>query len=86
MRLLIALSCAWLLSAPAVRGADPVLDYPLKPVRIVSPFAAGGNTDTLARYLAPKLFERLGQPVIIENRPGAGGRTRAVNRGPACGM
>ena len=64
-----------LLAAPAVHGADPVLDFPLKPVRMVSPFAAGGNTDTLSRYLAPKLFERLGQPVIVENRPGAGGMT-----------
>jgi tripartite-type tricarboxylate transporter receptor subunit TctC len=64
-----------LLVASAAHAADPVQDFPLKPVRIVSPFAAGGNTDTLARYLAPKLFERLGQPVIIENRPGAGGMT-----------
>lgn len=56
-------------------AADPVQDFPSKPVRIVSPFAAGGNTDTLSRYLAPKLLERLGQPVIVENRPGAGGMT-----------
>ena len=56
-------------------AADPVKDFPLKPVRIVSPFAAGGTTDTLSRSLAPKLFERLGQPVIVENRPGAGGMT-----------
>ena len=42
---------------------------------MVSPFAAGGNTDTLGRYIAPRLHERLGQPVIMENRPGAGGMT-----------
>ena len=41
----------------------------------MSPFAAGGNTDTLSRYLAPKLIERLGQPVIVENHPCAGGMT-----------
>jgi tripartite-type tricarboxylate transporter receptor subunit TctC len=78
MRLPITLGCAVLLIAPAVRSADPVQDFPLKPVRIVSPFAAGGNTDTLSRYLAPKLFERLGHPVIIENRPGAGGTLGAA--------
>jgi tripartite-type tricarboxylate transporter receptor subunit TctC len=64
-----------LCAASAAFAADPVKDFPLKPVRIVSPFAAGGTTDTLSRALAPKLFERLGQPVIVENRPGAGGMT-----------
>lgn len=57
----------------AVCAADPVKDYPLRPVRIVSGFAAGGSSDFLVRVLAPKLGERLGQTFIIENRPGAGG-------------
>ena len=61
--------------ACAAHAADPSPEFPSKPIRIVSPFSAGGTTDTLSRYLAPKLFERLGQPVIIENRPGAGGMT-----------
>ena len=61
------------LSPAATRAADPVKDYPLRPVRIVSGFAAGGSSDFLVRVLAPKLTERLGQPFIIENRPGAGG-------------
>lgn len=69
--LILSLLCA----ASIAYAADPVRDFPLKPVRIVSPFAAGGTTDTLSRSLAPKLFERLGQPVIVENRPGAGGMT-----------
>src|SRR3982751_6236487 len=56
-------------------AADAIKDFPLKPVRMVSPFSAGGTTDTLSRFLAPKLSERLGQPVITENRPGAGGMT-----------
>ena len=57
----------------AAGAADPVRDYPLRPVRIVSGFAAGGSSDFLVRVLAPRLTERLGQTFVIENRPGAGG-------------
>jgi tripartite-type tricarboxylate transporter receptor subunit TctC len=47
--------------------------YPSRPIRVLVPFAAGGAVDTLARLIGQKLSEGLGQTVIIENRPGAGG-------------
>src|SRR5258706_4808770 len=47
--------------------------YPSKAIHFISAFAPGGTTDILARVLAEKLREQVGQPVIVENRPGAGG-------------
>ena len=64
--------------AAAVIAAVPALSlaadaWPTKPITYVVPFAPGGNTDTLARIIGPKLSTALGQPVVIENKPGAGG-------------
>jgi tripartite-type tricarboxylate transporter receptor subunit TctC len=61
--------------------------YPAKPVHMVVPFAAGGVVDTTARLLAPKMSAALGQPLIIDDHPGAGGNIAAdfVAKAPADG-
>ena len=51
----------------------PAQGYPAKPVRLIIPFPPGGATDILGRVLAQKLTEQMGQSVVVENRPGAGG-------------
>ena len=64
----LALFCAF--EALAQSGAD---SYPVKPIRMIVPLAAGGPSDTLARILANKMTEVIGQNVIVDNRPGASG-------------
>ncbi len=66
--LLAALSAVVLMSAPAAAQ-----DWPTKPIRYVIPFPPGGTQDVIARIVTPKISEILGQPIIIENRPGAAG-------------
>lgn len=66
-RLLVALGLAFSLGHAAAQG------YPNKPVRLIVPFPAGGATDVLARAISQQASEKLGQPIVIDNKPGAGG-------------
>ena len=62
-----------LLSSTLAGLAQPAADYPSKPIKLILPAAAGGPTDVPARLASQILQAKLGQPVVIENRPGAGG-------------
>ncbi len=72
-RLLIAL-CSVLLAAPAALGQQ---SYPQKPIRYIVPFPAGGIADVFARIIGGRMSESWGQPVVVENRAGAGGNIGA---------
>jgi tripartite-type tricarboxylate transporter receptor subunit TctC len=63
---------ALILGAPVVFGAQPN-SYPSRPIRLLVPNPPGGATDNLARVVAPKLAERLGQTIVVDNRPGSNG-------------
>ena len=77
---------AGLMCAVAVTGMAVAQDYPRRPIRMIIGLPPGGSTDLMGRMLAAKLSERFAQQVVVDNRTGASGRTRAVNRVPACGM
>ena len=71
MRTLAALLACFALTAAQAQT------YPTKPIRLIVPYAAGGTSDILARQLGPKLSEAWGQPVVVENKPGANGNVGA---------
>src|SRR5258705_5659454 len=71
-KVIAAACCAW-----CVIGAAAAQNYPAKAVRIIVPYPAGGTSDILSRLLSPKLNEAFGQPVVVDNRPGANGNIGA---------
>ena len=87
-RVALACSTAMLgLAAAANPAAVGAQAYPAKPVRLMVPFVPGGNTDIIARVVAPEMSKALGQPLVIENRGGAGSTigTEVVAKSPPDG-
>src|SRR6266545_4251693 len=76
-RILLAALCLGTASLTATSLAVAQA-YPDRPIRIIVPFAAGGGSDVVARAVAPKLTDKLGQSVVVENRTGAGGSLGAT--------
>ena len=66
-------ACAGALAVPCASAAD----YPDRPVHLIVPFPPGGGADNLARTIMPRVSQALGQPIVIENKPGAGGNVGA---------
>src|SRR5262245_65542923 len=66
-----------LLAAALSGGSAAAQTYPSQPIRLVVPFTPGTGMDIIARQVAPRLTERLGQPVVVENRLGASGNVGA---------
>jgi tripartite-type tricarboxylate transporter receptor subunit TctC len=69
----LAVAIAFVVASLSAYGQDGATTYPNRPIRIIVTFPPGGPTDIVARAVGQKLFEAWGQPVVIENRPGAGG-------------
>src|SRR4051812_50024795 len=74
-----AVAACLLAVMPAIRAAD----YPTRPLTLVVAFTPGGASDVLSRILARKLEQNLGQPIVIDNRPGAGGNVAPEAGGPS---
>jgi tripartite-type tricarboxylate transporter receptor subunit TctC len=83
-KLCFGLATAAFIPATALGSADP---WPSKPIRFIVPYAPGGLPDTVARVLSQQLTQRLGKPVVVDNRPGANGvvAAQALKSSPADG-
>ena len=77
MQRLVATALVWAAAMPLAgaqgKSANEALAYPVRPVRVIVPYAPGGSSDAVARILSQKLAELLGQQFVIDNRPGAAG-------------
>ena len=84
----VLLGAGALLAAPALpRGAAAQAAWPERPIRMVVPFGAGTSTDIMTRLVSPRMAQELGQPIVVENRAGAGGivGSEAVAKSPPDG-
>jgi tripartite-type tricarboxylate transporter receptor subunit TctC len=87
MKTLLNFTAAALVALGVFTSPISAQDYPNKPIKFVVPFSPGGSTDIIARLVGEKLSQRLGQPVVIDNRSGSGGNigADAVAKAPADG-
>ena len=75
--LILSIVCACLLGLAPAQAQNTAASFPGKPIRIIVPFPAGGTSDVLARLIGQKMTEAWGQPVVVDNRPGANGNLGA---------
>ncbi len=74
----IALATAWIAATPFLAMPAGAQSWPARPIKLVVPFPPGGLIDNMARLVAPKLGQELGQAIVIDNKPGAGGNLGAA--------